>query len=73
MSFSFIYKVKLISEKNVLIDISGKITGAAEGDITESMDIDRSTGMPSESKINMTMKIQGQDASTNMTAKFTKG
>ena len=30
MSFSFIYKVKLISEKNVLIDISGKITGEAE-------------------------------------------
>ena len=73
MNFSFTYKVKSISEKNVLIDISGKITGAAEGDITGSMDIDRSTGMPSESKINMTMKIQGQDASTNMIAKFTEG
>ncbi|MEE4000406.1 DUF6263 family protein [Tenacibaculum sp. FZY0031] len=73
MNFSFIYKVKSITSKNVLIDISGKITGAADGDITGAMDIDRSTGMPLESKINMTMKVQGQDATTNMTAKFTKG
>ena len=73
MSFSFTYKVKSISPKNVLIDISGKITGAADGDVTGAMDIDRGSGMPLESKINMTMKIQGQDATTNMTAKFTKG
>jgi len=73
MNFSFTYKVKSISSKNVLIDISGKVTGAADGDITGAMDIDRDSGMPLESNINMTMKIQGQDATTNMTAKFTKG
>ncbi|CAM1367536.1 conserved hypothetical protein [Tenacibaculum sediminilitoris] len=72
MSFSFTYKVKSISSKNVLIDILGKITGAADGDITGSMDIDRDSGMPLESKINMTMKIQGQDAITNITVTLTK-
>ncbi|RSK39048.1 DUF6263 family protein [Mangrovimonas spongiae] len=73
MNFNFTYKVKSISLKNVLIDISGNVTGAAEGDITGAMDIDRESGMPIESKINMTMTVQGQDATTNMVAKITKG
>ncbi|MDO6674679.1 DUF6263 family protein [Tenacibaculum sp. 1_MG-2023] len=73
MSFSFTYKVKSISSNNVLIDVSGKVTGAANGDITGTMDIERDSGMPLESNINMTMKIQGQDATTNVITKLIKG
>ncbi|RKF03536.1 hypothetical protein C8N26_1925 [Tenacibaculum lutimaris] len=66
MNMDFTYKVKSISSKNVLIDVSGKITGIADGDITGSIDIDKKSGILTESKIDMTMKIQGQDLTTNM-------
>ncbi len=67
MNMDFTYEVKSISSKNVLIDVSGKVTGIAEGDITGAIDIDKKSGLLTESKINMTMKIQGQDFTTNMT------
>ncbi|TDQ29879.1 DUF6263 family protein [Tenacibaculum caenipelagi] len=66
MSLDFTYKVKSISSKNVLLDVSGKVSGVADGNITGSIDIDRKSGILTESKINMTMKIQGQDLTTNM-------
>ncbi|WP_428742834.1 DUF6263 family protein [Tenacibaculum sp.] len=66
MNMDFTYKVKSISSKNVLLDVSGKVSGVAEGDITGSIDIDKKSGILTESKINMTMKVQGQDLTTNM-------
>ncbi len=72
MTFNFIYKVKAINRNNILVDISGSISGTASGDITGTMDIDRDSGMPTLSKINMTMSIEGQKSTTDMTAKFTK-
>ncbi|WGH76414.1 DUF6263 family protein [Tenacibaculum tangerinum] len=72
MDFVFNYKVASISSKNVFIDISGEVSGIATGDINGSMNIERDSGMALESKISMTMKIQGQDATTNMIANLTK-
>ncbi|MGG8497737.1 DUF6263 family protein [Tenacibaculum sp. TC6] len=72
MDLNFTYKVKTISAKNVVLDVSGKVSGIAEGDITGSMNIDRKSGVLTESKINMAMKVQGQDLSTNLTINQTK-
>ena len=72
MNLNFIYKVKSITAKNVLLDVSGKVTGVGEGDITGEMEINRKSGVPVESKINMAMKIQGQDLTTSMTVNFDK-
>lgn len=72
MNFNFTYKVKTITAKSVVLDVSGKVSGIAEGDITGSMNIDRDSGVVAESKINMAMKVQGQDLSTNLTINQTK-
>ena len=66
MKFNFVYKVKEITLKNVLLDISGTVEGMATGSITGSMNLDKKSGLPLTSKINMAMKVQGQDLKTNV-------
>ncbi|WGH76413.1 DUF6263 family protein [Tenacibaculum tangerinum] len=72
IDFVFNYKVASISSKNIIIDISGKVSGMATGDITGSMDIDRDSGLPIKSKNNMTMYIKGQETTTSITTSLTK-
>ncbi|CAM1346696.1 DUF6263 family protein [Tenacibaculum insulae] len=66
MKFNFVYKVKEITLKNVLLDISGTVEGMATGSITGSMNLDKKSGLPLTSIINMAMKVQGQDLKTNV-------
>ena len=69
---NFEYKVKSIEANNVVLEIGGKVAGIGEGNIKGSMNIDRKSGVPITSNIDMTMKVQGQDLITNMTVTFTK-
>ncbi len=64
MSFEFIYKVNSITSSNVLVDVTGKVTGIGEGDITGSINIDKKSGVLQTSEINVLMKVQGQDLTT---------
>ncbi|MFI1773512.1 DUF6263 family protein [Thalassobellus citreus] len=66
MKMKFVYTVKSISENEIIIDISGSILGLTEGDISGDMNIDKTTGVPSESNIVMKMSVQGQTIESNI-------
>lgn len=72
MKLNFIYKVNSITAKNVLLDISGSVEGIGVGNITGMMNIDKKTGVAIISKLEMLMKVQGQDLKTNMNMSITK-
>lgn len=72
MSIDFTYTVKSITKTNVLLDVTGKVTGNATGTVTGSMDVDKKSGMPLISKIDMNLTTQGQDLITKMVATTTK-
>ena len=72
MKLNFVYKVNSITAKNVLLDISGNVEGVGTGNITGTMNIDKKTGVALTSKIEMLMKVQGQDLTTSMNMSITK-
>ena len=73
MAMDFIYKVSSIAEEVVVLEVSGKVGGMAEGNITGMINVDRNSGVPSSSKIAMDMTAQGQKMSIKTTMKVTKG
>ncbi len=72
MNMNFVYKVKSITKELVLLDVSGKVGGMAEGTISGDMKVDRNSGVQLHSNINMTMTVQGQEMITKMTVTMTK-
>ena len=72
MNLNFVYTVKSITSTQVLLGITGQISGSAEGEITGSMDVNKESGVPTNSKINMDMTIQGQEMVSIVTIKMTK-
>jgi hypothetical protein len=72
MDMSFIYKVTSITKEHVLIDVAGTVAGIADGTISGDMKVDRNSGVPLVSNVNMSMTSQGQDLSTKMTATISK-
>ena len=72
MKLNFIYKVNSITAKNIVVDISGDVTGIGTGNITGTMNIDKKTGVALTSKIEMLMKVQEQDLKTNVSMSITK-
>ncbi|MCT4698285.1 DUF6263 family protein [Tenacibaculum haliotis] len=72
MKLNFVYKVNSITAKNVLLDISGNVEGVGTGNIKGTMNIDKKTGVVLTSKIEMLMKVQGQDLTTSMNMSITK-
>lgn len=55
------YTVKSISDKEVILVVSGDISGLAAGTITGDMTIDKVSGVPLKSSLKMKMNIQGQE------------
>jgi hypothetical protein len=72
MTMTFKYTVKSITSKNVVLAITGDVGGAASGTISGSMNIDRKSGVPTKSNINMDMDVQGQAMKTAMEMTMTK-
>jgi hypothetical protein len=72
MDMNFVYKVKSITKEVVLLGVSGSVGGMAEGTIAGDVKVDRNSGVPLNSTINMNMTIQGQVMITEMTATMTK-
>mgnify|MGYP000555725273 CR=1 FL=1 len=68
----FIYKVKAISKTTVDIELSGKASGAGEGTIKGTMQIDRETGIVAKSSITTEISSAGQDVKTVATTSTTK-
>ena len=72
MVMDFVYKVKSILKDKVELDLSGKVSGMASGDITGHVDIDRKTGIPTNTLIDMTLSASGQKLLSKMTMTMSK-
>jgi hypothetical protein len=72
MVMDYIYTVKSISKENVVLDLSGKVSGMAAGTISGSIIIERASGIPVDSKINMDMSVSGQDMKTKVSMVMAK-
>ncbi|MHB0754134.1 DUF6263 family protein [Polaribacter sp. M15] len=60
MTMAMKYTVKSISDKVVMLTVSGDISGMGSGTISGDMTIDRSSGVASETQLKMKLDIQGQ-------------
>ncbi|MBL4569295.1 MAG: hypothetical protein JKY69_06540 [Flavobacteriaceae bacterium] len=72
MKMNFIYTVKSIEKKTVDLSVSGKISGLADGTISGTMNIERATGIPLKTVLNMDMTIQEQQMNSKIVAVMTK-
>jgi hypothetical protein len=72
MVMDFVYKVKSILKDKVELDLSGKVSGMASGDITGHIDIDRKTGIPTNTLIDLTLSASGQKLLSKMTMTMSK-
>lgn len=68
----FVYKVKSITKEMVLLDVSGKVTGAGEGTVSGELKIDRNSGVPLTSAINMNVNMNGQEMVSKVNITMTK-
>jgi len=69
---NFTYTDKSILKNTVIIDISGNVSGAAEGTISGNMNIDRTSGVPLKTVIVMDMTLSGMKLKTNLVALMIK-
>ncbi|PQB08581.1 hypothetical protein BST83_03440 [Polaribacter filamentus] len=72
MVLDFVYKVTSILKDKVELEITGKSSGMATGDITGTMAIDRKTGVPLNSNIDMALSVQGQEMNSKVSMTMTK-
>jgi hypothetical protein len=72
MILDFEYTVKSILKDKVELGITGKSSGLATGDITGTMDVDRASGVPLSSVIDMALSMQGQVLNSKVTMTMTK-
>jgi hypothetical protein len=55
-----------------VLDLTGEVSGMAVGKITGTMDIERSSGIPVNSLIDMNLSVSGQDMKSTVTMVMTK-
>ncbi|MGK0412038.1 MAG: hypothetical protein ACJA1B_000227 [Polaribacter sp.] len=67
MKLEYVYTVKSISKDMIVLDLSGTVSGMGEGLITGNMDIERSSGIPKNSVIDMTLSLSGQEMKSKVT------
>lgn len=72
MKMDFLYTVKSISNDTIAVDLSGDVTGMATGTISGNMSIDKNSGIPVNSLINMNMSVSGQELKTKATMTMVK-
>ena len=66
MIMDFIYTVKSIVKDKIVLDLSGKVSGMGTGNIAGNMIIDRKSGIPVNSQIDMDMSVSGQALKTKV-------
>mgnify|MGYP006893241214 CR=1 FL=1 len=72
MVLDFVYKVTAILKDKVELEITGKSSGMATGDITGTMEIDRKSGVALNSNIDMALSVQGQEMISKVSMTMTK-
>lgn len=60
MKMDFLYTVQSISKENVLVDVSGEVSGMGSGKITGNVTIDRVSGIPIKSLVEMNLSVAEQ-------------
>lgn len=60
MKMDFLYTVQSISKENVLVDVSGEVSGMGSGKITGNITINRASGIPIKSLIEMNLSVSEQ-------------
>ncbi|WP_250432931.1 DUF6263 family protein [Hanstruepera flava] len=69
---SYMYTVKSIDTKSVILDVSGSISGVATGTLAGSMNIDKASGVSNTSNLTMDMDVMGQKMTTEIVISMTK-
>ena len=72
MKMKYTYKVESIASDQVVLGVTGDITGTATGAFTGTMNIDRANGLPSDSTIDMNMELMGQQVTSKVSFDFKK-
>ena len=67
MKMDFLYTVKSILKETILLDLSGDVSGMAAGKITGNIKIDRTSGIPVETLIEMNLSVSGQELKSKVT------
>lgn len=60
MKMDFLYTVQSILKENVLVDVSGEVSGMGSGKITGNIKINRASGIPIKSLIEMNLSVAEQ-------------
>jgi len=60
MKMDFLYTVQSILKENVLVDVSGEVSGMGSGKITGNITINRASGIPIKSLIEMNLSVSEQ-------------
>ncbi|OSY88229.1 hypothetical protein WH52_05460 [Tenacibaculum holothuriorum] len=72
MSMETTYKVIKITKDKIIADVTGKLSMMPSAEITGSLEIDRATGAPSKTVINMEMDMMGNKIKSNVEGIFRK-
>jgi hypothetical protein len=60
MKMDFLYTVQSILKENVSVDVSGEVSGMGSGKITGNITINRASGIPIKSLIEMNLSVAEQ-------------
>ena len=66
MKMDFLYTVSSILKETILLDLSGDVSGMADGKITGNIKIDRTSGIPLETLMNMNLSVNGQELTSKV-------
>ena len=66
MKMDFLYTVTSILKETILLDLSGDVSGMADGKITGNIKIDRTSGIPLETLMNMNLSVNGQELTSKV-------
>jgi len=72
MKMDFLYTVKSILKETVLVDLSGEVSGMGAGKITGNVTIDRVSGIPTKSLIEMNLSVTEQKLKMKVTTEMAK-
>ncbi|WP_426430548.1 DUF6263 family protein [Winogradskyella sp. HB-48] len=72
MTIESTYKVTAITDDTVELEVTGKITGTAEGTLDGKSNINKETGNVIKSEVNMAFTVEGQKVGSTITITSTK-
>ncbi|WP_397446126.1 DUF6263 family protein [Polaribacter sp. R77954] len=72
MTVKIDYTVKSISDTEVVLNIGGDVSGMGTGTVSGNMNIDKDSGVPVVSKLEMNLNVQGQNLKIGVSSTIEK-